>query len=151
MTLEALGNLGDLIGGIGVIVTLIYLAVQIRQNTIEVRNAAVQRMLEQSTAIFGSELTMKAAEINSRIKRGEEVSESDQMISQLAIRRNFQLFEQVYLQYLEGRITQEVMDAYKRRLKNHFARPDWEEFWTSLGPTYTKRFSQYVDEVRRDA
>ena len=64
MTLEALGNLGDLIGGIGVIVTLIYLAIQIRQNTIEVRNAAVQRMLEQSTAAFGSELAVRAAEIN---------------------------------------------------------------------------------------
>ena len=151
MTLEALGNLGDLIGGIGVIVTLIYLAIQIRQNTIEVRNAAVQRMLEQSTAAFGSELAVRAAEINIRLRRGEEVSESDRVITQLAIRRNFQLFEQVYLQYLEGRITQEVMDAYERRLRNHFDRPDWKELWTSLRSTYTIRFAQYVDKVGHDA
>jgi hypothetical protein len=31
--LENLGNLGDFLGGIGVVVTLIYLATQIRQNT----------------------------------------------------------------------------------------------------------------------
>ena len=31
--LEALGNLGDFIGGIAVVATLLYLAVQIRQNT----------------------------------------------------------------------------------------------------------------------
>jgi hypothetical protein len=32
MTLEDLGNLGDFIGGIAVVVTLVYLAVQVRQN-----------------------------------------------------------------------------------------------------------------------
>ena len=31
--IETLGNLGDFIGGIGVIVTVIYLAVQVRRNT----------------------------------------------------------------------------------------------------------------------
>jgi len=31
--LENLGNLGDFLGGVGVVVTLIYLATQIRQNT----------------------------------------------------------------------------------------------------------------------
>ena len=33
MTLEDLGNLGEFIGAIGVVVTLVYLALQIRQNT----------------------------------------------------------------------------------------------------------------------
>lgn len=40
--LEALGNLGDFLGGIGVFVTLIYLATQIRQNTLSVRASAYQ-------------------------------------------------------------------------------------------------------------
>jgi hypothetical protein len=39
MTLDDLGNLGDLIGGVGVIVTLIYLALQIRQNTRALRTS----------------------------------------------------------------------------------------------------------------
>jgi hypothetical protein len=33
VTIEALGNIGDFVGGVGVIVTLLYLASQIRQNT----------------------------------------------------------------------------------------------------------------------
>ena len=33
MTLQDLGNIGEFLGSIGVIVTLIYLAIQIRQNT----------------------------------------------------------------------------------------------------------------------
>ena len=39
--LEDLGNIGDFLGGIGVVVTLAYLAVQIRKNTRSVRSAAL--------------------------------------------------------------------------------------------------------------
>ena len=35
--LEELGNLGDFIGGVAVLVTLVYLALQIRQNTAQLR------------------------------------------------------------------------------------------------------------------
>lgn len=35
--LDELGNLGDFIGGIAVLVTLVYLAIQIRQNTAQVK------------------------------------------------------------------------------------------------------------------
>ena len=35
--LEDLGNIGDFLGGIGVVVTLVYLAYQIRQNTDQIR------------------------------------------------------------------------------------------------------------------
>lgn len=33
MTLEQLANIGELIGGLAVVASLIYLAIQIRQNT----------------------------------------------------------------------------------------------------------------------
>jgi hypothetical protein len=42
MTLEDLGNVGDFLGGIGVIVTLIYLAIQIHSNTRTVRSASLE-------------------------------------------------------------------------------------------------------------
>lgn len=38
--LDTLGNLGDFVGGIAVLVTLIYLAIQIRQNTAQVKMAS---------------------------------------------------------------------------------------------------------------
>jgi hypothetical protein len=41
MTLSDLGDLGDFLGGVGVIVTLIYLAIQIRRNTFAVRSTSL--------------------------------------------------------------------------------------------------------------
>ncbi len=47
MTLDNLGNIGELIGAIGVIVTLVYLAMQIRQNTGSIRTAAFQEVIRE--------------------------------------------------------------------------------------------------------
>ena len=40
--LENLGNIGDFVGGLGVVATLIYLAIQIRQNTAALKTASRQ-------------------------------------------------------------------------------------------------------------
>ena len=56
MNLEALGNIGDFLGGIGVVVTLVYLAAQIRQNTAQLRsNAEGARVaaLDETTRSLG--------------------------------------------------------------------------------------------------
>jgi len=42
--LEALGNIGDFIGGIAVVATLLYLAAQIRQNTKSLQTASRQEI-----------------------------------------------------------------------------------------------------------
>ena len=44
MTLSQLGDLGDLLGGIAVIVTLLFLALQIRKQTIEARLNATREL-----------------------------------------------------------------------------------------------------------
>lgn len=49
MNWEALGALGEIAGAMAVIVTLVYLSVQIRQNTKASRVAAVQAASENSS------------------------------------------------------------------------------------------------------
>ncbi len=62
--LDALGNLGDFIGGVGVIITLIYLATQIRQNTNQLRqNADLVRLAAlDATSQQGMALRSQLAE-----------------------------------------------------------------------------------------
>ena len=52
MSLEDLGNIGELVAAIGVIASLIYLAIQIRQNTQSVRSSAVQASVRDTTEII---------------------------------------------------------------------------------------------------
>ncbi len=48
MNWEAIGAIGEIAGAIGVIVTLMYLAIQLRQNTNASQVAAIQSSMENS-------------------------------------------------------------------------------------------------------
>ena len=51
MDLTQLANLGEFIGGVAVLVTLIYLAVQVRQNTLSNRVSTLLEMSEASASL----------------------------------------------------------------------------------------------------
>ena len=58
VTLEDLGNTGEFLGAIAVLVSLLYLAMQIRQNTVTVRagtSAAISDSLARVTEIVGAD------------------------------------------------------------------------------------------------
>ncbi len=64
MDIMELGAIGELVGGVAVVVTLIYLAVQVRVNTATNRSAALQ-MISSQNAEWLSLITQseKVAEI----------------------------------------------------------------------------------------
>ncbi len=51
MTLQDLGNIGEFVAAIAVLVSLLYLAIQIRQNTKTVRTSTYQAVLDSSYRI----------------------------------------------------------------------------------------------------
>ncbi len=54
MNWEAVGAIAELLGGIGVIVSLFYLAMQIQQNTRSVRAASYQSVTSSLSQLSGS-------------------------------------------------------------------------------------------------
>jgi hypothetical protein len=68
--LEDLGNLGDFIGGLAVVATLAYLAIQVRQNTTQLRRSA------DLAAIEAGDLTVRAfSRFRAQIISNTEVAE----------------------------------------------------------------------------
>ncbi len=61
MTLEDIGNLSEIIGAIAVVISLVYLAVQIRQNTAQIRESSqVSRLLLQENFVSGQEQLIRS-------------------------------------------------------------------------------------------
>ncbi len=145
MLFETLGNLGDFIGGIAVVITLIYLSYQIRQNTKEVRNNAIQALLDRSTTLFNENIHSPMADIFAKLTDDEQLTHSEKWRLHMFVRRNFQLYELVYLQFREGRISQPVMDAYRRRIESTMLRSFWADIWPEIRTFYTDDFVKYVD------
>jgi len=58
MNWEAIGAVGEILGAIAVVVSLVYLATQIRQNSKAVRNEALQRAIEDRSSM--AKITMQS-------------------------------------------------------------------------------------------
>lgn len=151
MTISDLGNLGDFLGGIAVLISVIYLALQIRQNTREVKHASTQDLLGKSVDVFTQMLATSIPRLLAKLEKDGDLSDEERQYFTLWIRRNMQLFELVYLQYQEGRVAQEIMDAYERRIIGHITRPQWDDEWVKIAPTFTKSFADYIDRLQTQA
>ena len=129
--LEALGNIGDFVGGIGVIVTLAYLAVQIRQSTRVARATTLQQWVSMAATVNNS--VAQSGE-SSRIYRAgcddprslepHERTQFNQYLFQL-----FNTFESLFFQAEQGASDQEFLNAKMDTMRALLEIPGIRSWW----------------------
>jgi hypothetical protein len=146
--LETLGNLGDFVGGIAVVVTLIYVALQIRSNTRATRAAtflgltnAWQDVLLASADADFVELQIKASADPSA------VTESEYFRLYLRSRVLFRRFENDFFQYRSGTFDPGGWEGYRNSLAaDVLASPSLRALWEQQRSMFAPEFAAYVDE-----
>ena len=71
MSISELGSLGEFIGSIAVLITLIYLVFQIRQNTLSIRSQSRYNVLEALNSDARQFQESEVVELASRVTSGE--------------------------------------------------------------------------------
>ena len=156
MNLEALGNIGDFVGGIAVVVTLIYLAVQIRQNTRQVqqsvelaRAAAVKGANAMEPSILAIAQDAELARIFREGLTDYSTLGADEQIrftmvfGALITSFSVSLTEQRML----GIQDQGLIGDQALGLSRFLRTPGGREWWTHHGPTYPADFQELVNET----
>ncbi len=132
MDWNALGAIGEVGGAIGVIVTLVYLAGQLRQNTNALRSASYEHWNEVSNSFY--DFAALHADEFSEIEQHERIDELSRgqyfLLMGLASRAFLQ-GETAFLQYRAGTLDDDVFEARMRSLEGFFstfpiARGIWE-------------------------
>ena len=147
MTLSDLGNLGDFIGGLAVIVTLLYLASQIRQNTNSVLGS-----VESGDARGSSEFLQSLAEnpglariwrlgLSDPAKLTEDEGVQFVMLMGAAFYRLAGAFEQ----YKRGLLSAESWERYERLISRYLRSPAALDWWSRGDVPFTRSFIAYVN------
>ncbi len=109
MNVETLGSIGDFVGGVAVIASLIYLAVQIRQNTRAVRSSSYHQAAEQTwnycLAVAGD---ASLADILARRAAGEPLAAADELRANAADQALVFGFENMLRLHEEGLVDPDV-------------------------------------------
>lgn len=149
MPLNELANLGEFISGIAVIASLIYLALQIRQNTTSVRSAT----LAGNTDTFANLLLMMAdpknvgAYIYGSAGR-QDIRPKEFTQFQLQCRALFVAFENQHYHYRNGLLDAETYKGYDRSIQSSILLlRGFRLYWQLHRQEFSPVFMAHVDKM----
>ena len=120
MSIQDWGAIGEILGAIGVIVTLLYLATQVRQNTKALRTTMFQSYSARAMDV-SDHLSTYADTFEKRMK-GEALSHADEIRIDMFGAKLFSQMESVYIGHREGLVEDDAfkarMNGFKRALGN---------------------------------
>lgn len=149
MDWEAIGAVGEIAGAIGVIVTLIYLAIQLRQNTKASKVVAVQSSMENS-AKFSELLATDGALARiffMGLSSPEELTATE-MRRFVSILNVFLRRESVaYYLYREGTMPKELWGARVNALQGALNQPGLRVYLDTSADSLPADFRVFIEEI----
>lgn len=148
--LDILGNVGDFVGGIGVVVTLIYLAVQIRQNSKVVKSSAAEAVMQSTSEFFRSSAESRdlAQVVSKAMRNYETLDEAELTQFHLWIFGWFRLVELCYHHYSAGHIPDNFWSGQVAHLGGLMQLPPIKHLWEIRKKVFSEDFRAFVDSVR---
>lgn len=151
MNWEALGAIANLLAAVGVIATLIYLSIQIRQNTKAVRSSSIQNLVQSFST------TAQAAVENEYIvplllkanAGADNLTEEERGRLHFWFIMTFRRFEGVYFQRDLGIVDAEVIDGFERSHIAILASKSAQAWWANSKEIFNSGFVAYLEELLR--
>ena len=151
-TLQDLGNLGEFVGALGVVISLIYLARQMSQNTTSVRAASFNSMTENSIRLL--ENTFPDAEFAEFLHKAQsdpsELTPAESIQWDSYMTAVFRHFGNLVYQYRVGSLDQLMWEAYQRTLKQHLRTPAWRTWFEGNSHIFSTSLVEQVDHAVRE-
>lgn len=151
MALDTLVAYSEVIGAISIVVSVVYLAYEVRSNT-KVLKANAGRDAQREWAIVNENLyqfpdRMVIAKTFDTDSRLADLTEEEKQISFFFARSMVQRFEAEMFQYQAGLLDTEIWEAHRRWCAGFLSLPVFEAWWKSerLQSIYTQSFLDSVE------
>lgn len=142
---EATSRLGRALAALGVIASLVFVGLEIQQNT-----AAIRAQTRQGLADRNADVVYAVAE-NPELARawtivwqdgipGEVASPVDSAQARWAMWGMLRFVEHAYLQVEEGVLPEGSLNGYAFRDNNNFQTPQFQAFWANIRQRFDVRF-----------
>ena len=151
MTLQDWGSIGELVGGVAIIVSLLYVGLQIRQGTRATQSATNQAFSAQySEQIL--QITREDMRDIFRLGLGglQKLNEGEQAAFMALIASIMRMWETFYFERRDGRFDSEMYDAWMVQLVDLHGNVGVQEYWSIRKHQFTPTFVAYLDRMLAD-
>jgi len=152
MNWDAIGSIGEVVGAFGVIISLIYLASQIRHNSAWLKSSVVEsagtRAGDLSSSVYSDEELSRIIRIGLS-KDADSLNLEEKHRFTLVLYRTLRNQEINYTHYKSGLLGEESLEGFLQNLTIWMSSPLFDEWWESLSPVFGKEFRLKVEGLRK--
>ena len=149
MSWDAIGAVGEILGALAVFISLIYLAVQIRQNTRSVSTAATQSALESLNAALqiGAGSKANAHVIILGMNDLDALDSDEQMQFTLWLSSFLRTLELAHIHYERKLIDEDVWAGFEAQFAAIMQSKSAQRIWQERQTMFGKRFRTFIEEL----
>ena len=144
MNWDAVGAIAEGIGGLGVILTLVYLSLQIRGSNRVARAQSRHSMSEFAMGI--SRFRAEHADRYARIATGEDLSPGDKTFIYWSHMQMITYGEAYYELFQLGLMPDSHWKGYSNWIDSYIREPHFEEFWRTDSTSFSEDYQQWIGE-----
>jgi len=148
MSIQDWSAFAEIVGAVAVVVSLLYLAIQMRSQNRETRLSTINSSLAEWNSLLAlvadnSEL----AEIWNRGLKNEALSEDEEVRFRAFANSYLRVVEGLYLQHLEGRLDARIWHGIGKGTKEMFSAAGLHRFWRHRKDWYSTEFRGFVEKA----
>ena len=153
MNWEAISAIGQIVGAVGVIISVIYLALQVRSNARQTRLASMRSMSGAFNEwLYGLAGNPQIGDLYYRGMRDFQGIEGADLPRFSALMDSlFRIYEDMYYQKLEGHLDPRVWRGFEAIMRDIIAYSGAQAWWRSRSHWFSREFAEYIDELARTA
>ncbi len=147
MNIMELGAIGELVGGVAVIATLIYLALQVRQSNTQAKMSVVQA--SRALATENIRAVSEDPAVTELYLRGlaerDALSATDRIRFDMFMIRLFRSWESQFYENRDGFMSDDMWESYGRTFERLMRQPGSASSWNSQKYQLSSSFANWVD------
>src|SRR5512135_3499702 len=150
MSLSDLASIGSFVSGIAVLVSLVYLASQVRQAARATRSSIHQNILTGwmgGASLVAQHATVFAEGLAADESKFAAMRDSDKLAFVTVAMAMFRHYENAYLQCQEGYVRKEDWNAWARHLFMYFRMPGIQSWWKLRRDSFAPAFVAFVENA----
>jgi hypothetical protein len=146
---QLLGNYGEFVGALGVVLSLLFVGYSIVQNTKATRaqtHQAITQSFMSIAEIISERPEAFAAGVVSDSKKFEELAAGDKAYFIASIFGLFKYFELMFMQHRDGNTDDESWNAWSQHMLMQFHQPGVQSWWSLRETTFHPAFRKFLNE-----
>ena len=149
MTLEQYYYIAELAAAVALIISLIYVGIQVKQSTKATQAATVQSYVDTMNGYVGLINSSRSlAKVLHGGANGLDNLQDEEVIQFCAFHDQcFITFEAFYFEWKHGLLVRQLWDTYRHVIVSLLMQPGQQEYWQNRKHWYADEFQRYVEEL----